>query len=119
MVGIEIQIEVKPEKRPEFLQAVESLQRTVGSEAACESQHVYEERGHPNQFLWVERWTDTEEIRARLRSAKFRSLMGAIRVLGMASELSVVESQDWFEPRNRTSAHEPAPEANNHQRDPE
>lgn len=119
MVGIEIQIEVKPEKRPEFLQAVESLQRAVGYEAACESQHVYEERGQPNQFLWVERWSDTDEIRARLRSAKFRSLMGAIRVLGTTSELNVVESRDWFELRDRIPGPASTPAANNHKRDPE
>jgi len=119
LVGIEIKIEVKPEKRPEFLQAVESLQRAVGDEAACQSQHVYEERGHPNQFLWVERWTGAGEIRARLHSAKFRSLMGAIRVLGTTSELSVVESRDWFEPRDRFPGPAPTPAANNDQQDPE
>ena len=95
MVGIEISVEVKPEKRDEFLQAVDTL-RPLGEEGKqCESQEIFEDHGQRNRFLWVERWQDNEMLQARLRSDRFRALLGAVKVLGTVEDLQVVVSSRW------------------------
>lgn len=95
MLGIEIRIHIKPEKRDEFLQAVESLQRPGGAGDSTSEARVYEERGHRNRFLWVEHWQDRQELSSRLESAKFRALLGAVRVLGTVSDVQVVDAEAW------------------------
>ena len=96
MVGIEIRVDVRPEKRDEFLQAVEALQAmTRRDREACVSQNIYQERGHQTRFLWVERWAERANLEARLESDPFRALLGAVRVLGVVSDMEVVEAADW------------------------
>ena len=95
MVGIEISVEVRPEKRDEFLQAVETL-RPLGEEGKhCESQEIYEDRAQRNRFLWVERWQDTDRLQARLDSDRFHALLGAVKVLGSVEDVQVVVATRW------------------------
>jgi len=95
LVGIEIRSEVRPEKREEFLQALESLRPPADGEGGCLSQGLYEARGRPNQFLWVEHWPDQAQVQLRLRSERFRALIGAVRVLGTVDGIQVVEVATW------------------------
>ena len=97
MVGIEINVEVRPDKRDEFLQAVETL-RPLGEEGKhCESQEIYEDHGQRNHFLWVERWRDDGRLRTRLSSDRFRALLGAVKVLGSVEDMQVVVATGWAE----------------------
>jgi len=100
MVGIEISVEVRPEKRDEFLQAVETL-RPLGEEGKhCESQEIYEDHGQRNRFLWVERWQDNDRLQARLDSDRFHALLGAVKVLGSVEDMQVVAANGWTEASN-------------------
>lgn len=95
MVGIEISVEVKPEKREEFLQAIESL-KPVGVEGAeCVSYEVLEDREQKNRFLWVERWPDHDRLQARLHSDTFHVLLGAVRVLGSVEDMQTIVATPW------------------------
>ena len=81
MLGIEIRVEVRPDKRDEFLQAIETLQTmNKGDQETCVSQNIYQERGHNTRFLWVERWVERSRLEDRLRSESFHALLGAVRV---------------------------------------
>ena len=97
MVGIEISVEVRPDKRDEFLQAIETL-RPLGEEGKhCDCQEIYEDRGQRNRFLWVERWQDNGLLENRLGSDRFRALLGAVRVLGIVGDMQVVVATVWHD----------------------
>ena len=99
MVGIEINVEIRPEKRDEFLQAVETL-GPLGEEGKdCESQEIYEDHGQRNRFLWIERWPDDALLQRRLCSDRFRALLGAVKVLGTVEDMQLVVATGWIEPR--------------------
>ena len=97
MVGIEISIEVRPDKRAEFLQAVETL-RPLGEEGKhCHSQEIYEDHEQRNRFLWVERWQNDDLLETRLCSDRFRALLGAVKVLGTVGNMQLVVASEWTE----------------------
>ena len=94
MIGLEIHIDISPGKRTEFLQAAESLlaERPV-TDSACVDRAVFERHGAPNRFLWHENWQDRAALEAHLASAEFRTLLGALRVLGETHVLRIVSPE--------------------------
>jgi quinol monooxygenase YgiN len=88
VVGLEIQIQLAKEKRKEFLQAFEFL---TCKARECIAQNLYEDVGKDHRFLWIERWTDLKALENHLKSEHFRSLLGAIEVLGELKNLHLVE----------------------------
>ena len=94
MKGLEILIEVRPDRRNEFLRAVEWLVERETRLREATSVSVYEQHGSPNHFLWVEHWLTDEQLRKRLVSEPFQALQGAIQVLGKMTSMSLVEVED-------------------------
>ncbi len=88
MVGLEIQVQLTKEKRKEFLQAFEFL---ACKSSECIGQYLYEDLGKDHRFLWTERWTNSKALETHLKSDQFKSLMGAIEVLGELENLHLVE----------------------------
>lgn len=88
MVGLEIQVQLSKEKRREFLQAFEFL---ACKSSECIGQYLFEDLGKDNRFLWMERWTNLKALEKHLKSDQFKSLMGAIEVLGELEDLNLVE----------------------------
>ena len=91
MKGLEILIEVRPEKRQEFLRAVEWLSERERRLRGCADLLVYEQHGAPNHFLWVEHWQTQDQLKERLDSESFQALRGAIQVLGNLTNMTLVE----------------------------
>ena len=92
MVGIEIHMEVRPSRRTELLQAMESL--APPKSGACISHGLFEAVDHHNRFLWRERWTDRGMLEIRVASESFRTLLGAIRVLSDWSRMEVLTQDE-------------------------
>lgn len=95
MNGVEIRIDIVPEKRREFLLTVEDLlaqQPTAAS--GCRDCRFFEQHDVPNQFLWQEDWNDRETLEARIESNGFRTLLGALRVLGRTHDLRLNNFED-------------------------
>jgi len=94
MIGLEIFIDIAPGKRQEFLQTAETLlaERPV-VDSACADRAVFEQHGAPNRFLWNENWEDRAALEAHLASAEFRTLLGALRVLGETHDLRIVSPE--------------------------
>ena len=90
MVGLELRIRIKPEKRTEFLQMREMLQRRVRPED-CVDQKIYEEVDGSNNFLWSERWREKDPLDAYMKSEDFRMLLGAVEVLGELEDMKTVQ----------------------------
>ena len=99
MVGVEILLEVRPEKRGEFLQAIGMLEPSCHADAACLSHGVFQAFGEDNRFLWVEHWADRSALQSRLRSERFRALMGAVRVLSSDERVNLILATPWDEAR--------------------
>jgi quinol monooxygenase YgiN len=81
MVGLELRIRINPDKRTEFLQMREMLQRKSRPEG-CVDQKIYEEIDGSNRFLWSERWSEKSPLDEYMKSDDFRMLLGAVAVLG-------------------------------------
>lgn len=82
MVGLEISVKIQPEKRVEFLQAVELLTQPNPNTRGCTEQTLFEKTGEPNMFLWREDWENNKSLDAHRQTQQFRSLLGAVEVLG-------------------------------------
>jgi quinol monooxygenase YgiN len=90
VLSLEIHVDVEPEKRREFLLAAESLlERVAAEKSSCLDRRVFEQHGDPNHFLWREEWLDREALDRRMASSAFRTLLGALRVLGQAHDIRV------------------------------
>ena len=101
MVGLEIRIDIAPGKREEFLQAADSLIREhPARDARCLDCGIFEQHGTRNQFLWHEEWADRDSLDHRMASGDFRTLLGALRVLGRTHDIRIanVESVSRVEP---------------------
>ena len=94
MIGLEIHIDIAPGKRQEFLQTVESLLAEIPvAGSACADRAVFERHGAPNRFLWHENWEDRAALEAHLASDGFHTLLGALRVLGNAHDVRIVQTE--------------------------
>ena len=82
MVGLEILVKIQPEKRFEFIQTFEFMTRSNHKARGCIGQTLFEKSNEPNSFLWMEEWKNNESLGSYRQTERFRSLLGAIDVLG-------------------------------------
>ena len=104
MVGLEIQVRVAKEKRQEFLQTCDFLSQAKDRIGACVGQTLFEEVGELNRFLYVEQWTDSDPLESYLASDRFRTLLGAIEVLGKLEDLRIVEFKQLTNRQDETGS---------------
>ncbi len=107
MVGLEIQVRVAKEKRQEFLQTCEFLAQAKDRIGAYVGQILFEGVGDPNRFLCVEQWTDSDLLESYLASDRFRTLLGAIEVLGKLEDLRIVEFKQMINRQDETRSAAP------------
>lgn len=81
-VGIQITVDVKPESREEFLQAMEALRSKETLPGDRVSSGLFEDRRQRNRFLLIEHWQDPGQLEECLQSDRFRAVIGAVTVLG-------------------------------------
>ena len=91
MVGFQILLRVSPDKRQEFLHTFNLLTRADHRSDHCIGQCLFEDVGETNRFLWSEIWNDSKTMETHLGTDRFRSLLGAIDVLGELEDLHLVE----------------------------
>jgi len=48
----------------------------------CVEQTLLEKAGEPNVFVWQEDWKDEKSLKVYRQTEQFRSLLGAVEVLG-------------------------------------
>jgi quinol monooxygenase YgiN len=90
MVGFQILVKVSPDKRQEFLHTFNLLTRADHRSRHCIGQCLFEDVGETNCFLWSEVWNDSKTMETHLNTDRFRSLLGAIDVLGTLEEMHKV-----------------------------
>jgi quinol monooxygenase YgiN len=93
MIGVEILVSIQPEKRQEFLQTIEMFRSQQDRDKARINCSIFETVGTPNQFLWVEKWTDQKLLEDYMKTGRFKALLGAIQVLGELNNLHIAETK--------------------------
>lgn len=92
MIGLELTVRCEANHRVEFLPTLQDLSNeSSGAGSEC---RVFEDLGHSNRFLWLQWWRSEKELETYLTSESFRTLMGAIKVLGRLDVARIVELQD-------------------------
>jgi quinol monooxygenase YgiN len=91
MVGLEIRVLLEKEKRKEFLHAFGLLSKPHDQDDACVQKTLYENVSEDGCFIWMERWTNLKALQDHLKSEHFRSILGAIEVLGKLENLHLAE----------------------------
>jgi len=72
---------VRPEKRVEFLQAMDSLKEADGRPAYCGNFMIFPDVHEPNLFNLSFEWGKDQDFEDCLDSEEFRVFLGAVRVL--------------------------------------
>ena len=94
MIGLGLSIHAKSGNREELFQTVEHLRQEAAKEARCVECRVYEDLTQDGSFLWLQWWRSQLHLEEHLQSNQFRTLLGAIKVLGALESARVVELQD-------------------------
>jgi len=82
MIGLELLIKVRTEKRTEFLQLFDMV-KTAGSpfEGRLDLE-LFESINERNTFLWREHWEKDQFLNIYYKDNKFLAVIGAINILG-------------------------------------
>jgi quinol monooxygenase YgiN len=71
-----------PNRRPEVLEILRSIQGPILAQPGCTACHIYEEEGPEPAVAFVERWESREALEAHLRSEMYRRVLGALELSG-------------------------------------
>jgi quinol monooxygenase YgiN len=82
MVGLEILVRIHPEKRVEFIQAFDLMTQLDTRNDSRIELALFEQLQEQNTFLWIEHWETFESLTNYYQENKFKSLMGAVEILG-------------------------------------
>lgn len=88
---LSIIVEIQPHKALEFQQATSDLVREDRTPPACLFRSMARDSRGENLFCYTEAWEDTEEMSRHFESSRFRSLLGAMKVLGEIREAIIVQ----------------------------
>ncbi|MBO0424291.1 hypothetical protein BCR22_13935 [Enterococcus plantarum] len=62
MITINVFLQVKPEKRTDYLAFIAELVKASQQDEGCLFYNHFEKVDHPNQFIIVENWQDTSAV---------------------------------------------------------
>jgi quinol monooxygenase YgiN len=92
---VNVLLRVRPGKRDEFLQTVQSIQGNLKQEEAdLTKASVYQDLNDINVFHLIEDWATQDSMERYIRSDRFSVLMGALKVLCSESEVKYQLSSD-------------------------
>ena len=94
MIGLEHAVTSDDRHRTELLQTLENLSHDQARTGDCLECRVYERVPRSNAFMWHQWWRSELQLEGHLGSVAFRTLLGAIKVLGTLESARVVELQD-------------------------
>ena len=72
-----IKMKVRPEKRKELTQTLQSILERVRMESGCLQAGFYQDAENKDDFLMVEKWATREDSDKHMRSDIFTVLIGA------------------------------------------
>ena len=89
MIRVSIHFIVRPEKKAEFEQVVQSLKDKIAEEKGCLGCRVYQTVDSPNEFMVVEQWKDESHARDHLKSKNMAVLCGTRGLLTNSAQVAL------------------------------
>lgn len=89
MIMMKVMAEIQPSKQTEFLQAVRSLITAQERQEGLRKLTLYREVDNPDGFCLIYEWNAQKDMDRYLGEEEFRVLLGALKVLGEKSEISL------------------------------
>ena len=86
-----IKMKVRPEKRKELSQTLQSIVAQMRKENGCVDSNFYQNAENENDFFLVEAWETRNALDDHLRSDIFTVLMGARSLLSRPPEITMSE----------------------------
>ena len=93
-----VKINVRPEKRKELTQTLQSIVERVRRESGCLNAGFYQDVENENDFLVIEEWASPRDSDDHVRSDIFKVLIGAGSLLHRPQEIvihTVSHSRDF------------------------
>ena len=94
MTGLELAVQSESIHRTELLQTLQNLAHEALGEGVCQECRVFEDLNGSGRFLWTQWWRSQRQLEEHLQSVAFRTLLGAIKVLGTLESARTLELQD-------------------------
>lgn len=94
VIGLELSVRSDAAHRRELLQTLQNLREEAVREGVAIECRVFEDLSGTNHFLWLQWWRTQQQLESHLCSLGFRTLLGAIKVLGVLESARTVELQD-------------------------
>ena len=92
MLILKVCADIFPDKRQEFLQAIEAMLGRSQAHGEWISRTLYEQRGRHNAFCYLEEWTSREPMEAHFKTDRFQALVGAMELLGEIQDFKIITS---------------------------
>jgi len=89
-----IQVEVKKNKRDEFLNTLMTLAKRFNHARGCIAFHLARDLENENLFQLIGEWRTQQNYDKHLNSPEFEVLQGAIRILGLSHQIRVLKMDD-------------------------
>lgn len=85
---LEIEFQLSPQKRREFVQSLEFF---LGSgDSGPNRIRLLQDRAEPDHLLWISKWLDLKELEDFIQVQQFRALMGGLRLLTTILDCRIV-----------------------------
>ena len=87
MNKINVLLRVRPEKREELLQSLQSIQKNLKAEEDLSKSSLYRDMNDSSVFYLIQEWATQDSMERYIRSEPFSVLMGMLKVLCVESEI--------------------------------
>jgi quinol monooxygenase YgiN len=94
MIGLELAVQSDAAHRTELLQTLQNLTVEAVGHDGCLECRVFEDVSVSSRFLWSQWWRSQRQLESHLGSVAFRTLLGAIKVLGTLESARTLDLQD-------------------------
>ncbi len=95
MITLLVRFSILPDKLREFEQTVDWLNRSEVELQEAEQGRLYRRWGSEKaEFLYMEVLAEGEDVQAHLDSERFRTLLGAVKVLGEIARAGVMTTRE-------------------------
>ena len=87
MNTVTITVDINPESREEFVQAVRSMTENLKKEKGFKKSGFFQDVENASRFNLIEEWETQDDLDSHVQSDIFRVLMGALKVLAEHAEV--------------------------------
>ena len=93
MVILKISTTIHVDKMVEFEQAVDYILQSDKNSRESIYRGMYRDWQNDNALMYLEEWETNEELQKHISSDLFKSLLGAMKVLGDVTSAEIISSQ--------------------------